>query len=285
MCCLSNRVNDSALATRCHRWQDAGKVLGVGEKRVIMGVEQLRKHLGAVIADANSPLAAANLLCQACVELLEVDGASVSLTHQGASRGTFGSSGELSRRLDEYQFTFGEGPCLQAVAQGAPVFVDDLGDPSEVRWPAFRDAVLGSGISAVFALPVAVSSYPVGALDLFNRSAGPLSSQAVAGGLVAAELAALPLLNLMTANVDWEAHNQREYGWEQLASLERVEVYQATGMIIGALDVGPTEALLRLRGNAYARGMTASELAWFILERRIAIDGDHGFGAAEGTNR
>jgi hypothetical protein len=251
---------------------------------MIMSVEQLRSQLGAVIAGADSPLAAANLLCQACVELLEVDGASVSLTHDGASRGTFGSSGELSRRLDEYQFTFGEGPCLDAVAHGAPVLVADLANPGEQRWPAFRDAVIDAGISAVFAMPVAVSSYYVGALDLFNRRTGPLSAEAVAGGLLAAELAALPLLNLMTANVDWEALTQSEYGWEQLASLERVEVYQATGMIIGALNVDPTEALVRLRGNAYARGMTASELAWAIVERRITLDDDNGFSAADGTN-
>ena len=142
-----------------------------------MGVEQLRGHFGAVIAGAASPLAAANLVCQAGVEVLEVDGASVSLTHEGASRGTFGSSGELSRRLDEYQFTFGEGPCLDAVAHGAPVFVADLADPGELRRPAFRDAVIDSGISAVFALPVAVSSHCVGALDLFNRRTGPLSPE------------------------------------------------------------------------------------------------------------
>ena len=250
-----------------------------------MGVEQLDSHLGAVMAGADSPMAAANLLCQACVEFLEVDGASVSLTHQGASRGTFGSSGELSRRLDEYQFTFGEGPCLDAVAQGAPVFVADLADPGELRWPAFRDAVLGCGIGAVFALPVVVSSHHVGALDLFNRRTGPLSADAVAGGLLAARLAALPLLDLMTANVDWDEHSQSEYGWEQLSSLERVEVYQATGMIIGAWNVSPTEALVRLRGNAYARGMTASELAWSIVGRRITLDDDYGFGAADGTNR
>jgi hypothetical protein len=98
--------------------------------------------------------------------------------------------------------------------------------------------------------------------------------------MLAAELAALPLLDLMAADVDWEAQGQTEYGWTELASLERVEVYQATGMIIGALDVDPTEALVRLRANAYARGMTASGLAWEIVERRIRLDDDSGWGPA-----
>jgi len=226
------------------------------------------------MAGAQSPLGAANQLCEACVALLDVDGASISLTYAGTTRGTFGSSGDLSRRLDELQFTFGEGPCLDAVGGDGPVLVADLSDPSERRWPAFRDAVISSGVRAVFALPVALSSHPVGALDLYNRRTGPLSPDMLAGGLLAAELAALPLLDLMTTQVDWEAHTESEYGWEQLATLERVEVYQATGMIIGALDVDPTEALIRLRANAYARGMTASELAWAIIERRVRLNDD-----------
>jgi hypothetical protein len=232
------------------------------------------------MAGAGSPLDAANQLCRACVDLLEVDGASVSLIHQGASRGTFGSSGRMSRRLDELQFTFGEGPCLDAVRGGGPVLVSDLNDVTEVRWPAFRDAALDAGISAVFALPVVIAYAQVGALDLFNRQPGPLSELALAGGLLAADLAALPLLDLMTADVDWDSAGQGDDGWEQLASLERVEVYQATGMLIAALDVTPSEALARLRGYAYAHSMTASEVAWAIVERRLTLHPDGGGPAA-----
>ena len=82
--------------------------------------ERLKAELRAALAGSGGALSAANRLCQACVELLEVDGAAVSLMHEGSSQGTFGSSGELSRRLDELQFTFGEGPCLDAVRWGRP---------------------------------------------------------------------------------------------------------------------------------------------------------------------
>lgn len=235
------------------------------------GLEGLRDDLGAAMAGADSALAAADRLCRACVDLLEVDGASVSFMHQGTTRGTFGSSGELSRRLDEFQFTFGEGPCLDAVAQGSPVLVADLGDPVEQRWPAFRGAVLDEGVSAVFALPVAVASSRIGALDLFRNQSGPLTERSLRGGRLAADLAALPLLDLMSSDVDWDAAARGDDGWEQLASLERVEVYQATGMIIAATDVAAPEALVRLRAHAFAQEMTASELSWAIVERRIPL--------------
>ena len=51
-----------------------------------------------------------------------------------------------------------------------------------------------------------------------------------------------------------------------------MEVYQATGMLIGALDIGPTEALLRLRAYAFAHDMTAAETAWAILEGRLSLE-------------
>lgn len=238
------------------------------------GLEGLREGLGAAMAGADSALSAADRLCHACVELLDVDGASVSLMHDGATRGTFGSSGELSRRLDEFQFTFGEGPCMDAVEQGSPVLVANLGDPAEQRWPAFRGAVLDEGVSAVFALPVAIASSSIGALDLYRNASGSLTEKSLAGGRLAAELAALPLLDLMASDVDWDAAARGDDGWDQLASLERVEVYQATGMIVAAVDVDPTEALVRLRARAFATAVTASELAWAIVERRLSLDGD-----------
>jgi hypothetical protein len=234
----------------------------------------LRAELGAAMSGASSALAAADRLCLACVELMGIDGASISLMYDGTTRGTFGSSGELSRRLDELQFTYGEGPCLDSVRYGSPVLVADFNDPSECRWPAFSQALLDSGVCAVFALPVSVARDHVGALDLFRRTGGPLTPAELNGGLMAAELAALPLLDLMTADVDWDDAVQGDDGWEHLASLERVEVYQATGMIVSALSVGPAEAVVRLRARAFASGMTASEVAWEVVERRLSIEPD-----------
>lgn len=233
----------------------------------------LRNRLGAAIG-AQKGLSAADRLCAACVELLEVDGAAISMVHEGTAQGTFGSSGERSRRLDELQFTFGEGPCLDAVRDSRQVLVPDFADPHEQRWPAYADAVLGAGVRAVYALPIAVATSYVGALDLFREAPGPLSGPRLTGGLLAAELAALPLLDLMTADVDWARVGEGGDGWEQLASLERVEVYQATGMIMGQLDVGPAEALVRLRAHAFAHGLTASEVAWRVIERQLVLEAD-----------
>ena len=228
-----------------------------------------------------SGLTVADRLCRACVEVLAVDGAAISYVDAGTTRGTFGSSSTLSRQLDELQFTFGEGPCLDAVRLGRPVLVPDLSGVEGQRWPAFTHAAVDHGVRAIFALPVAIESAPVGALDLFRTITGTLTEEGLTGGLLAAELAALPLLDLMTSDVDWQAAGEGGAGWEELASLERIEVYQATGIIMAQLDVGPTDALARLRARAYAAGRTASEVAWDVVERRLSfvVDAHSGPGA------
>ena len=53
-----------------------------------------------------------------------------------------------------------------------------------------------------------------------------------------------------------------------------MEVYQATGMVIGALGIDPIEALARLRAHAFSQGLTASELALAILDKQVTADAD-----------
>lgn len=234
--------------------------------------ERVRAVLSAAVAGSGSGLEAADRLCHACVEVLTVDGASLSLMHGGTSQGTVAASGELSRRLDELQFTFGEGPCFDSVRLAVPVVVADLQDQDEQRWPAYSDAARGSGVRAIYALPVSAATAPIGVLDLFRSTPGLLSTQQMVGGLLAAEMATLPLLDLLGGGPE-RSRSDDEVSAE-LQALERVEVYQATGMLMGQLDCGPTEALVRLRAHAFAVGLTASEVAWMIVERRLVLDRD-----------
>lgn len=277
---------------------------------VAPSLDQIRTRLGDAVTGARPGLSAANQLCTACVDLLGVDGAAISMIFQGQSQGTFGSSSPASRRLDEHQFTFGEGPCLDAVASGRAVLVPDLDSPYELRWPLFAGEALRDGYRAVFALPVMLTSACVGALDLFRVGPGPLGGDQLTGGLLAAELASLPLLDLIAGTCDDADHHRRGHcgdrtddptgesgrqqtgghegdrgsdesgvdddqdGWVRLAELDRVEVYQATGMLIVQLDVNSAEALARLRGHAVATGQTASAVAWAIVHGQLELDRD-----------
>jgi hypothetical protein len=237
---------------------------------------EMRSSLGDAVAGGDPDMSVADRLCLACVRLLEVDGAAISVMLAGSSQGTVGSSGELSRRLDELQFTFGEGPCMDAVHRGGPVIAENLADPGEQRWPAYTGSALGLGVRAVYALPIRLANSVVGALDLYRHKPGPLQGDSRLGGLMAAELAVLPVLGLLTDHADLLTVADGDKAWDQLTSLSRVEVYQATGMVMVQLDVGPSEALVRMRAHAFAHGLTAGEVAWSIVGRQLSLESDSG---------
>ena len=77
-------------------------------------------------------LKAADQLCEACVGLLDIDAAAVSIVFDGANVGTFGVERPQARTFSELQFIVGEGPCLDSVAHRAPVMVATSPPPTKI---------------------------------------------------------------------------------------------------------------------------------------------------------
>ena len=206
--------------------------------------------------------------------LFGIDAAAISLVFDGANTGTLGSSGASARAYDELQFTFGEGPCLDSVTYRAPILVADLADPDDTRWPAYGAAMLAHEIRGVFAMPLVVAGEHVGALDLFRAQPGRLTGEQLTGAVAAAELASVPLLDIMDGDLQAAADDPSSNAWTELSILSRAEVSQATGMLVAQLGIEPAEALVRLRAHAYATDRTATEVARDILDRRLRLEAD-----------
>jgi ANTAR domain len=160
------------------------------------------------------------------------------------------------------------------VALRAPVLAVDLADRHDVRWPAYGAAMLAYQIRGVHAMPVLVAGQYVGALDLFCAQPGPLGAEQLAGAVAAAELAAIPVLDLMNADLQAAVSDPSSNAWAELNTLSRAEVSQATGMLMAQLDIDATEALVRLRAHAYATDRSAIDVARDILDRRLMLEDD-----------
>ena len=228
--------------------------------------------VGDILVAGERGVPAADRLCVACLPLLGVDAAAISLIDAGESRGTFGASDAAARLLDSLQFTAGEGPCLEAAHTMVPVLVPDLHAQDEPRWPAFKDAAERAGVRAVFAFPVRVGNIGLGALDLFRSVAGPLSTAQLSDALTVADGAAQILLDLVDDSSNATERADPLAQWAQVASLSRIDVYQATGMIMAQLDLSPAAALVRLRAHAFANELTASEVAQLITSRHLRME-------------
>ena len=233
----------------------------------------IHDELMSAVGSARGTIAA-DRLCEACVDLLAVDAVAMSIVFDGTSSGTFGASGKQARTYDELQFVLGEGPCLESVHTRAPVLVRDLRAIDTARWSAYAPAMLAYDVCGVFAMPVVVAGEYLGALDLFRHRPGVLNGDDLAGALVAAELAELPLLDLLTEDLRDGLVDPDNIAWDELTSMTRAEVAQATGMLVAQLQITPAEALVRLRAHAYATGRSATDVARDILDRTLRLEAD-----------
>ncbi|WP_307875237.1 GAF and ANTAR domain-containing protein [Frankia nepalensis] len=218
-------------------------------------------------------MAALDRLCVGVVSALPVDGAAISVTSAAAVRGYSGASNPICARLDDLQFTLGEGPCWHAVRYGRPVLVGDLTGQSGDRWPMFTPAVLAAGFRAIFAFPLQIGAIRLGTLGFFCARSGLLDGEALGDALVIADIAALTFLDTEARDSPSPVDMPPGEGLDGVGAY-RAEVHQATGMAMAQLGVSAQEALVRLRAHAFAAGLTVDEVACEIVARRLRLDGD-----------
>jgi hypothetical protein len=231
--------------------------------------ERLAKVLACLADDAATrgiPTSSESA-CEACIVLIGVSGAQLTLmngTGRGESRY---STNEIGRQLENLRFTLGEGPCEDAVRFGAPVLVDELNSwENRQRWPLFVPAANDAGARAVFAFPLRSGAIRIGALVLHRTSPGPLSPDQVHDAHVVADIIMSLLLDELT-----RLHLDSDVPPVDGVPLSRAEVHQATGMLSVQMGVSMDEALVRLRAHAFAHDQSVVEVSRDIVARRLRL--------------
>jgi ANTAR domain len=173
------------------------------------------------------------------------------------------------------------------VSSGVAVVVVDLADPGETSWPGYRPAMLIHQICGVYAMPIMVAGEYVGALNVFQAAPTMLGAEQLAGVVAAAELAQMPMLDVLEENLLDAATTPGSHACNELNTLTRAEVSQATGMVMAQLQIGSPPALVRLRAHAYCTGRSATDVARDIIDRRLRLESDGRLIAApiEATTR
>jgi ANTAR domain len=210
--------------------------------------------------DVPVPIAA---LCRAAVLRLGVDGASVTAVSGPVAREPVCASNEVSARLEEFQFTMGEGPGADDFRLGSPMLIPEL-DLVAARWPGFVPAAIAAGARAMFSFPLQAGVIQVGFLSLYRARPGPLGAEDLADALVFADIALQLLLDAASGITG-------SPGYRPLEGVPgaRAEVHQATGMISVQLGVSLEEAFVRLRAHAFASGAALGDIAGDVVRRRL----------------
>ena len=230
-------------------------------------MDEAQERWARLLAGAAPERAAQPLrICELCVDTLSVSGAGIAMVTAAGHRGVVCATDARSAKIEELQLTLGEGPCVDAATSGAPVLLPDLDDAEDVavgRWPAFLEAAAGAGVRAVFAFPLRVGAISVGVIDFYRESPGELGADELPAALLAADAAALAVLNL---DVDGSAAFSDD---PASGASFQLQVHQATGMVMAQAGVTIEQAFLLLRARAFAEARSLPDLATDVVARRV----------------
>jgi hypothetical protein len=234
----------------------------------VNGEQAARVWLLVTEQAAGDPVSLAHV-CDGVVAAARVDGAGLTVMSGPTVRQVLHATDPIAARLEEFQLTFGQGPCVDAFERG-PVQVDDLETArSQARWPVFAPAALGVGARAVFALPLRIGAIRLGVLDLYRTRPGVLTSGELADALTFADAATVLAL-------DGAGRAGRAEPADM--SLDQAVVHQATGMVSVQLGVPIESAFAQLRAYAFANDRRLSEVATAVVERRLRFPPDGSAG-------
>lgn len=210
-------------------------------------------------------------LARACVQVLPVDGAGLSLLDHDF-RVPVGSSDDAATHAERLQFTQGEGPCLDAAR--AHQLVVAAADEIERRWPAFGAEFLEhTPYRGVVSIPVRLSGDTVGALDLFFKDEQDLGRLSILDAVTVTQ-------QITDALVVAQAITQSAAGWsdepepiwlQSAAVRNRTNVWVAMGMLMTRREITATDALSVLRAYSYSHDTVLDDVADQLVSGELDI--------------
>ncbi len=239
-----------------------------GTETVVLN-EDRRRQLLASVAPEDGQAVGLLELCTAGVEITEVSGAGIMLMTGDEPQAALCVTNPVSELIEELQFTYGEGPCIDAHHRSVAVSEPDLAAPEVPRWAAFSRGAVEGGVRAVFGFPIQIGTVRLGALNLYRDVPGPLTATQHTDAQVVADSSARTIMATQAAAIPGSLGAELEPG-----TALRFVVHQASGMVATQLGVGVDEALVRLRAYVFARDGLVTDVAEDVVARRVRLTND-----------
>ncbi|KQP70576.1 transcriptional regulator [Microbacterium sp. Leaf288] len=204
-------------------------------------------------------------LCSPLRAAVSMAGAVVSTLGSPMGSETVCASTKLGARIDEIQIDLGEGPSWEALRTRLPVTASDLQVDGGALWPGTWAALRELDVGALFAFPLFVSTLGIGSIALYSLTARELSDADIERMSRLAAIVSGTLLRRALNRLD----RPNDDGEDEPYS--RREVHQATGMVAARNRIGVDDALLILRGHAYAAGRSVRDVAADVIARRLDL--------------
>ena len=194
------------------------------------------------------------------------DGVSVSLRRHGRLA-TVAASDQTILSMDADQYDTGEGPCVDASVEGRWFHVESLA--SEPRWPAFTPRAQALGIKAILSSPLRAGDRPVGALNIYSRTAAAFTpADQKLASLFASEASTILM------NAELETTDDEIVGRVGTALRARQVIAHAQGMIMQRDGVDSEDAYTVLRRSSIKSGLPLRDQAALVVAAAPIVKGD-----------
>jgi len=182
----------------------------------------------------------------------------VSLRRDGETFTVAGSDAR-AMQVDEAQYGWGEGPCLDALNSGEITDAPDLVD--DTRWGDYRNHVLAQGFRSVLSLPLTIDGVTIGALNLYGEAPRAFSDgqRSRAEGFAAQAATGLTLTLRHANQVELSEQLQQ-------ALLSRALIDQALGVVMAQQRCTADAAFAVLRTASQNRNRKLRDVAADIIE-------------------
>ncbi len=229
-------------------------------------VDDFASAYASIRTGAAEPELAPIGLAKACVAVLPVAGAGISMFSGTDIRVPVGASDRDAAEAERLQFTADEGPCLDAHRTSCPVLA--TGPVLAIRWPDFHHRLVASTpFRSIFSFPLQGELSGVGSVDLYCRGASEAEDLDVddvdaIAGLVTEKLLAADVFTEPATDPRW---------LEGPGAIGRHQVLIAMGMISVAQGLEADVALAELRRYASDNDQTVDLVAGAVVSRDLSI--------------
>jgi GAF domain-containing protein len=175
---------------------------------------------------------------------------------------TIVSTADFVARVDDIQYSLGQGPCLSAVADRQTVISGSLG--GDRRWPRFGPRVARLGVHSVVSLPLITDEGVLGAMNVYAHGKNAFTPDAGQLG----ELFAVPAA-IAVQNAQVLAQTKRLASQLQAALTSRGVIERAIGIMMSRSGVTEAEALDRLRTLSQHQHEKLPVIAQSIIQEAV----------------
>jgi len=158
-------------------------------------------------------------ITSAAKALLGVDGAGLMLADECGQLRWATASDQQTQVIEEGEERPGQGPCVNAFAEHAPMAMRDAA--KEPQWGKIIDVVTGQAMRASLSVPVQLEGGPIGTLDLYSAQPRDWDQAEISAAQVYAVLAATLLSQAVGAQVKGRLAEQLQTAFAHRTRIER----------------------------------------------------------------